>query len=355
VAQQRKRTGKVRNEEAPKRAAKGASGASRTRQRRSGADEDDQPRSSVRRPSSSGPPTIVVILGGLVVLGALLYGFKSGASGGAGADTNIAAAKRVMSKGDSLESVETKLRIAAADPDLTTEQAQEIATIRAELVILQAEIMLKAHNMVGTKYLSKKMIKYADKNLAGDPDHAIARVFMERCVIFRERWPEHPDMDWVDRNEARFASTVDLGVPPTWSDLSWKLDRLVLGSPKEYGDAFEAVDSFITTGSESDKTLAQNRRKLMLDERAAYFEDRMKQAAFELDTNSDKAECVRLLVDGIVYMGDPAMASEAAKYLLNMDNAVGHLRGYRNDRPLIWGSLSAQPSIAALIQSTPDF
>jgi len=345
VAQQRKRT-------VPNRK---TTGSERTARKRSKSGDAPERRASVRRPSSSGPPVIVIVLGGLLFIAALGWGFMSGANSGGSARANIDAARRVMMKGDSLASVETKLGLALSDSDITKSEREEITGLRAELKVRQAAILLQEEHMIGTEYLEKKLRKYSSRNLAGDPDHPKARVFMERCKIFRERWPLHPEMEWVDRNERRFAGMVDLNVPPTWADMYWKLDRLVLGQPKDYAQAFEAVDKFLNTANEMDKTLSTNRRKVMVEERAAYHLDRMKQARFELEVNNSKLECVRLLVYGIVYMGDAKMAAEAADYLLAMDNVVGHLRGYRNDRPLIWDRLKSEPSIASIIRDTPDF
>ncbi len=345
MAQQRKRS--VPNSQ--------PTSSARPTRKRAGTGDAPERISRVRRTSSSGPPVIVIILGGLLVVGALGWGFMSGANAGGSARSNIDAARRVMEKGDSLPSVEIKLGLALADGNITKAERAEIEEVRKELNIRQADMLENERNMVGTKYLDKKLKKYADKHLTGDPSHPQARVFMERCKIFRERWPTHPEMDWVDRNERRFASLVDLRVPPTWEDLSWKLDRLVLGQPKEYDKAFEALDQFDLTASGGDKTLAKNRRVVMIEERAAYHLDRMKQARFELETNEDRAACVQLLVYAIAYMGDDAMAAEAADYLLAMDNAAGHLRGYRNEWPLLWEEVVVQPSIAEYIRNTPDF
>ncbi|MFT4709164.1 MAG: hypothetical protein ACI8Q9_000282 [Planctomycetota bacterium] len=341
MAQQRKRSQTTRRS--------ADQGASPPRSRKRSGESVPEKRASVRRPSSSGPPVIVIIVGGLVLVGALLYGFMAGAGSSAGAQTYIDAAQRGLTKGDTTGSANKKLLLAEKDPSLTKEHVAQIEALREQFKVIDADILLQASNAVGTKYFQEKLVKYADKHLSGEPGHPEARVFVERSQEFRNRWPSHPEMDWVDRNVGRFASFVDLSKPPTWADMGWKLERLVHGTPKDYAQAFKAMDEFVLTASDTDKMLAKNRRGVMVEERATYFLDRMQQARYELE-NGNKSESMRLLIYGIIYSGDSALESEAAGYLLKQANVTGVLKGYRQSRPLIWDRLKMNPQVAGYIE-----
>lgn len=341
MAQPRKRS------QTSRRTAERAAPSSRTRKQTTG--NAPEKRAAIRRPSSSGPPVIVIVLGGLLVVGALLYGFMSGAGSGAGAQTYIDAATRGIAKGDTTDSANTKLKLAEQDPDLTKDHVAQIKALREQFKIIDADLLLQASNAVGTKYFQEKLVKYSDKHLSGEPGHPEARVFVERAQEFKNRWPSHPEMPWVDRNVGRFNGFVDLSKPPTWADMGWKLKRLVHGTPKDYAQAFSALDEFVLTASDTDKMLAGNRRGVMVEERAAYFLDRMQQARFE-EENGNRAEAVRLLIYGIIYTGDRTLENEAAGYLLKQDNVSGHLKGYLQSRPLIWDRLKLHPVIADYIE-----
>lgn len=306
----------------------------------------------VRRPArSSGPPVGLIIAGIFLGVAALGWMFMSGVNKPNSATTMIAAAEKAYAQGMGRTDVETKLRLAEADPSMSAEQRVQVKDLRERLKVRDAEVALATHNMLGTTYLQKKLKNYSDKYLSGKPDKPKARVFLQRCKVFKQRWPEHPEMDWVKRQEARFAGFVNLNDPPTFEDVAWEAEALTYAKPRDYTKAFEALDKFIATASAEDRTLAENLKKKMEADRKEYHEDRMLQAKYELETNKDEAAAVQWLVWGVIGMGDEAMSDEAATYLLKMPNCDAFLRGYRSKQPLVFERLEQYPKIKARIDT----
>ena len=292
----------------------------------------------------------MLIIGGILLAIAIgAWAFMSGVNATSGATTMIAAAEKSYSDGMGSTEVERKLRMAEADPDMTAEESLQVKDLRARLKVRDAEVALAAHNLVGTTYLQKKLKNYADKYLSGSPEKPKARVFLQRCELFKQRWPEHPEMDWVDRQERRFAGFVSLADAPSFADVAWEAEALTYAKPRDYTQAFEAIDRFVRTASPDDKTLAGNLKKKMEADRSEYHIDRMLQAKFELEENQDEAAAMHWLVWGVVGMGDQAMSDEAADYLVKMPNADAYLRGYRTNQPLVFERLSQYPKLKARI------
>jgi len=309
----------------------------------------------IRRPArSSGPPVGLIIAGIFLGLGVLGWAFMSGVNKPNSATTMIAAAEKAYAQGFGSTDVETKLRLAEADSSMSAEQRVQIKDLRQRLKVRDAEVALATHNILGTTYMQKKLKNYSDRYLTGKPDKPKARVFLQRCVVFKQRWPEHPEMDWVERQERRFAGFVSLSDAPTFEDVAWEAEALTYAKPRDYKMAFDALDSFMATASGDDKTLAANLKKTMEADRKEYHEDRMLQAEYELKENTDEAAAVQWLVWGVIGMGDQDMSDEAAKYLLNMPSVDAYLRGYRTKQPLVFERLKTYPMIKAQIDKLGD-
>ncbi|MDF1800781.1 MAG: hypothetical protein P1V81_16520 [Planctomycetota bacterium] len=304
-------------------------------------------RRPVRRPSSGGPPTGLIIAGLLVGLAVLGWAFMSSTNKGSSASTMIFAAEKALADGMSSNDVNTKLKKAEADSGVTAEQRIRINELRALLKERDKQTALDVHNSVGTVFVEKKLRNYSQKYLEGDPEPAKARVFLERCKEFHERWPEHQETDWVERQERRFKTIVDLSQPPTLADVTWKAEALTYAKPRDYTMAFRALDSFIAGASAEDKLVASNYKLKLQGERDEYHVDRMLQAQFEFETNNDEGKAIAWLVHGVIGAGDQAMSDEAADYLLKMPSAAEYLRGYKSKQPLVFERLLEHPAVKA--------
>jgi hypothetical protein len=319
-----------------------------TSKRRSSSAESQRVSRAPRERSSGGPPPGLIIAGILLGLGIVGWAFMQGANKASTAGNMIFAAEKALSQGMSSTDIEKKLRLAEEDSSISAEQRLRINQLRADLKVRDAQTALDLHNNVGTEYVQKKLRNYTSKYLEGEPDPPKARVFLERAKVFHERWPEHPEMDWVLRQERRFAAVADLSKPPNYADVAWKAESLTYAKPRDYTLAFQALDAFIAgAADDEDKLMGTNLKSRMVAERAEYHEDRMLQAEFEYRENKDEGTAVHWLVHGVIGMGDASMANEAADFLVKMPSAAEYLRGYRSKQPMVFERLIQNPIVKA--------
>ena len=178
-------------------------------------------------------------------LGVLAWAFMSGPS--EDGMNHILAAEKAYAQSMSTTDIEAKLRIAETDKSLSVEGRSRITDLRNKLAERDKKNALDRHNSVGTTFAQKKLRNYVDRYLAEDVDPPKARVFMDRAAEFKQRWPEHPERDWVERQERRFTTVVDMSLPPTWEDVSWKAESLTYAKPRDYQQAFAAIDAYLAT------------------------------------------------------------------------------------------------------------
>jgi hypothetical protein len=220
-----------------------------------------------------------------------------------------------------------------ARADTHPEENRRANELRSRLGELRRQLEIDSSNRLGDKYFDVKLERYEKKWLAGTPSAPKIRLFLERCREFRERWPEHPRLDWVDRNEARFRGHVDLSTPRTWDDVTWELNYLVDQPTRNYALAVRLVDAFLDHADGEELVAAKERRDELVSERAAYFEELMTEARRAFDEKDDVAQAVWHLVHGTIWIGDPNLADRAASTLVKIPDLADHLRGYAREHP----------------------
>lgn len=245
---------------------------------------------------------------------------------------SIAAAEQELEQGN-LRTALLKLDRIPAASEMTPAEEERIASLREQIATRNADADLAVANLTGTKYLEVMLRKYERNWLAGEPQPAKVRFFLKRLAEFRRRWPQHPDMAWVDRQESRFRGFVDLAAPPTWDDVAWEIKYCREQPVRDYKAAFELLAEFEPRASADEEELLEELRAEMIPERAEYHEDRIQQARYEFDRKDDPAKAVWWLLNLTVYIGDEEMADEAATFLAKMPNLVGHLRAYEQQYP----------------------
>lgn len=275
---------------------------------------------------------VLLILGGVIVV--LFAGWKM-FKAGAG-DTGEVAINATL-RAVELHIVEGSFDLAGQKLDsLSGELSQGQRTKQEELRDAIAErldqMVIDAKNRVGTNYKNSKLQKYESIYLQGSPDKPKARVFLQRCRYFKQTWPDHPDREWVERQERRFRGFVNLSDPPTFEDVSWEVECLTRTSPREYKAAFEVIDSFIADAEGGALLSAKELHVQMLSDRSEYHIDRMQQARYEYEKEA-VGQAVAWLVYAITMMGDQAMEDEAAGFLVKIPEVDQHLRGWRSKYP----------------------
>jgi hypothetical protein len=216
---------------------------------------------------------------------------------------------------------------------LTPELSLRKAELEKAILAGKAETDLHLANASGTKYLDTLLKKYEGLYLQGTPDAAKVRLFLQRCRAFRERWPKHPELHWVERQERRFGGYVDMNAPLTWEDVSWQVKDLTDGMPRNYAAALALIDELLTRVSGEEANKARNLRDELVKGRPEYAQDRLYQAQYEFDKKQDPPKAVWWLVHNIAWLGDEALANESARFLVKMPDLAGHLLGYKLNYP----------------------
>jgi hypothetical protein len=301
-----------------------------------------------------GMPAWVVPVVGVALLAVAFFGWrnfmrKSGSGEGL-AQNKLRAAEQAKAVG---RFDEARAELAGIPADaLSDELAARKQKIEAEIQASDESTKLFFENEAGTKYLDAMLKKYEGFYLQGKPETSKVRLFLKRCRTFHERWPRHPELDWVTRQEARFAGYVDLNAPPTWDDASWEVKDLTDGMPRNYVAAISLLDELAPRAAPEEQKLIQKRRDELEKARPEYATDRLYQAKHEFEQKNDPNKAVWWLVHNVAWLGDEALANESARFLIKMPELDAHLRGYKKNYPERYAAVMANPIVSAWAAET---
>ncbi len=299
------------------------------------------------------PPAAIIafVLGGVLLVFALVRkGFNEQVTQGAGpVSATLQSATEDIRDGN-FELAETRLDNIPAERDRTPTEDRQIRELREEIAARRAEAALAVSNLEGTKYLDV-LKKHEAKWLVGDPAPSKVRYFCKQLKEFRKRWPQHPSMDWVDRQEARFAGRVNLNAAPTWEDIDWEVKYIVAQPVRDYVEAFKLVDTFVETAEGDDLLAAIELQATLEQERAEYFTDRLEQARYEYNKKKNPSQSVWWCVNLIAYIGDAEKASQVASYLVKIPRVEEHLKSYEAKYPERYGRVLAHPIVREYAKS----
>lgn len=282
----------------------------------------------------AGAILLVAVLGFLFVKS----GFDKSVEDGAGTVFgSIAAAQQMLEVGN-LDTAIEKLDGIPSDAELTPAQKGAVDKIRAEVKKRREFQDVDSRNIVGTKWFDVYLAGYEKSQLQmSPPDHKV-KLFLKRCQEFRRRWPSHPELEWVGRQERRFKGAVDMSLPPTYDDVHWEVKHLATGKPRDYRTAFELIDKYLARADADRKGELEELRAQYVGEREAHQVDRLQQAKHEVRKNKDYVQSIKELVNLIAYQGDTAFENEAAEILLGMEKVPqvdlkGTLLTYKQRQP----------------------
>jgi len=242
----------------------------------------------------------------------------------------LAAARRDVEEG-SFGAAEKRLAALEVGREPSVEEARVIEELRREIARAKEDAAVAQHNLAGYRY-KNVLVEYEEKYLQGAPDPPKARHFLELAREFREQWPEHPELAWVERQVSRFEGGVDLRTPPTRADVEWIVLYTTGGEPRDYWYAARAVEGLRDRTSGEEREWAEERLAEMEEERLAHHRDRMEEAE-RLFQEGDEGRAVWWLVHQVIGSGDQATADEAARVLVRMPSARSQLRGYERNHP----------------------
>ncbi|HED66866.1 MAG TPA: hypothetical protein ENJ09_15090 [Planctomycetes bacterium] len=290
---------------------------------------------------------VLLVLGGAgVAILVIKRGFEASAEEGGGPVWATLAAVREQLDAGSLDTAELKLNRIPASADVTPEERQRIEALRSEIADRRRVAADMVANLAGNQFLETTLKQYEERYLSGDPDPAKVRLFLLRCAEFRRRWPTHPELSWVERQERRLKPLVDLAAPPDWAAVQWEVKWIRAQSVRDYARAFSLVDAYLEHPENARfESEARSLRGELVTERKEYVEDRLQQARYEYDHNDNPSRSVWWLVNLIVYSGDPEAADRAAGFLVKIPNLVGHLEAYRRQYPDRYAAVLRHPTV----------
>jgi hypothetical protein len=263
----------------------------------------------------------------------------------------LAEAERNLAEGDT-HKARQRVDALIARTDLTPAQQQQLATLKSRLEATQQGTQEQLDLMGADNFLENQLKDFLKNHVGETAARPQVRVFLMRCEEFKQRWPKHPEMDWVDRQMRRFQGMVNLNSPPTWADVEFEVKALTWASPRMYATAFAVLEKFAASADATDKLKVEQLVASKQQERAEWFADRMQQARYEFEKNN-LPKSVGILFGIIVYCGDAGMANEAASQFLKFEDPSSWLRGYRKEKPDSYEALAKHPLIAEHLKKNP--
>lgn len=215
----------------------------------------------------------------------------------------------------------------------TDAQRAKARELREVLATLEKKSLREGTLLNATKELDARLRKYVDKQMAGDrASRPRARVFVMRCREFRKKYPDHPDIDWVDRYEAQFSGLAQMSDPSTLEDLQWEVNTYTWTNPRDYKAVFAAIDKFLEHADPGERDAALALRDEHLAARVLHHNDRMLQMRYHWE-KGETGEAMLLFVYHLTMWGDEAMEDEVAKEMTQIGDFPNWLRIYKQQKP----------------------
>lgn len=331
--------------------------AARARER--GDDFEGEERGPRRRQPEGLPTWFVVLLisaVGIIAGLILLFLVGKGASTTPNAVVQLELAT-VAYREDRIGDIAGFLDKIPADAELSPAERERLDELRDKVEEFEEQSRVYEDIRRGTNYLDAKLKRYEEKQLQGSPPAKKVRLFLKRCRYFRERWPTHPELDWIRRQETRFEGVVDLSAPPSWEDVDWEVQYLVpeKGKPKDWKAAEALLADFSATASDEDRRRVQMLLLELDQRRVEHFTDQLNQARYEFDEKNSPSRATEILAQLVMRIGDPQMEDEAAVYFVEVQRELERrlkgsnlLAAYKDGRNDDYRRLIENPKVRAL-------
>jgi len=316
-------------------------------------DDDDRPARHVRK---QGTPVWIWVAVGLPVVGLVAWFVASKVLTGDSSRFGAASAQAYYLKSldryknAQYEQASNELNLIPADAALDPTLAAQVAKLREDIKQRTTEAIEYSRNeMAGRTYFGTQLEAFVNQRMSGKITPSQARVFMKRARYFREKWPTHPELAWVARQEERFKNAIDLSKPPTFEDVAYEVETLTWSHPRNYKEAFEVARAFQANATGADAGKIAGFLKELEQKRAEWFTDRLEQARWHFDRD-EKGKSIGVLLSIVRGAGDDAMADEAAERFMKFGDMESWLRGYRNSDPDGFNEIAKNRLIGAFVR-----
>jgi len=203
---------------------------------------------------------------------------------------------------------------------------------------------LLVNNQTGSTYLDTQLKRYEADYIKGKETIPRIRVFLKRCLYFKETWPRHEEIGWVERMEARYQKLASLADPPTFEDLDWEVNTLTWAKPREYREAFALIEGFLKNASPADADLARALLDAKRAEQEEHFEDRIQEVKYHWQAER-YGLAIAELASIVMRFSDEQMETQAAEELVSLPEIDEYLRGYKNQQPHHFARLIENPIV----------
>lgn len=225
------------------------------------------------------------------------------------------------------------------DPgQITPDLKARYEAIKKNLETADAKDEQNLSNKAGTAFLNSQLKNFEKNRLKGNPAKKKIRVFLLRCREFREKFPNHPDIEWVERQESRFRGRIDITRPATFEEIAYEIDTLTWAWPQRYGVAFEKLQPYLDG---EDAEAARELEVSLTNDRQEKFIDRMQQAKFEWtnEEKGNKGRAAEILRAIIVNYGDEAMVEQAASEMIRLPGLKPLMEAWKRDKPMLFDEM----------------
>ena len=232
------------------------------------------------------------------------------------------------------------------EASLSAEERVRFNAVEKRLNTEFAKIEAEKEEAAGLKWFVPNLEEYEKYYLAGTPEMARVRLFLERCDEFRKRWPNHPKLSWVERQERRFKGLSELDAPMGFEDVIWRARLYTDTRPRDYRKALALLEDYRDKTETAEQRIALSRLvDELIESRKEYHADQLQFARGEYK-KGNISRAIEWLVQSIIGLGDTDMENEAAEILTKFSGVKSVLLGYREFRPDDYAFLMENPIMA---------
>lgn len=246
----------------------------------------------------------------------------------------------------------------AASKELTPDQRRIIDAEIAERNKDLAGVDDALRNQQISPWADSRLINYADSSWDPKSNRAHARLFMKRARWFTSEYPTHPYNDKIRRLMDRIGPVAEPGTPTQLEDVRVDVWGSTAAEPKDFGDAFDAIDKFAQSASPDDSAGIEQLRQETRTAEKEFYDEKLADAAVVYDRIKypDKYQpktAIEDMVRLVVGLRTEDLRSDAARRLLGITEFTPDmLAAYKRTQPARFEKMMTEPSVRAFAEKS---